>query len=353
MEKSKEFQLQNTLRNNIVPANAANLTLKHWIEAYFQFEVTTLESSQKVQRRDIELFHTFFMNETKNDLCLYWTPRLSQAFKSYLQRQLEDNGKRRWNDRTINRILAHLKTLAKWIHKIYPFPLGNPMTKIKSISSSSLLAIDRAVTPSERRRILDAADLLMEVGGLSRDRHRYGKDKQRPKRKSYRPYRNRAIVYTLLETGMRRKAITNIMMNDISFKEKSITTKEKGEVLHCYTTSKDALQAIQNYIELERDMDAVHFQTPYLFLPAHSSPNTTGHLNPNSINLIWNQVCKKANVDGKTPHSARHAMGKYLIEKTGNIEAVQRQLGHKNAAYSLQYSRISKDELSKAIDDRE
>ena len=54
----------------------------------------------------------------------------------------------------------------------------------------------------------------------------------------------------------------------------------------------------------------------------------------------------------ETPHSARHGVGKYLIEKTGNVEAVQRQLGYKNAAYSLQYARITREELNQALDDR-
>ncbi|MCH8913538.1 MAG: site-specific integrase, partial [Planctomycetes bacterium] len=60
-----------------------------------------------------------------------------------------------------------------------------------------------------------------------------------------------------------------------------------------------------------------------------------------------------AGVKGKTPHSARHGMGRHLIEKTANVEAVQRQLGHKNAAYSLQYARITREELNEALDDRE
>jgi site-specific recombinase XerD len=51
-------------------------------------------------------------------------------------------------------------------------------------------------------------------------------------------------------------------------------------------------------------------------------------------------------------HSARHAMGKHIIERTGNIAAVQRQLGHKDAVYSMQYARITKQELLDVIDDR-
>jgi site-specific recombinase XerD len=71
-----------------------------------------------------------------------------------------------------------------------------------------------------------------------------------------------------------------------------------------------------------------------------------------NINAIWNDVCQLAHVKGKTPHSARHAMGRHIMEKTGNVAAVQRQLGHKNAAYSLQYSRITEDELNDVVDDR-
>ena len=37
------------------------------------------------------------------------------------------------------------------------------------------------------------------------------------------------------------------------------------------------------------------------------------------------------------------------MEETGNVEAGQRQLGHRNAAYSLQYSRITEEELEEAI----
>ena len=40
-------------------------------------------------------------------------------------------GKAGYRHRTVNRVLAHLKTLARWIHKLKPFPLGNPMAKIK------------------------------------------------------------------------------------------------------------------------------------------------------------------------------------------------------------------------------
>jgi site-specific recombinase XerC len=52
------------------------------------------------------------------------------------------------------------------------------------------------------------------------------------------------------------------------------------------------------------------------------------------------------------PHDTRHAMGRHLIEKTDNIAAVQRQFGYTNTAYSIQYARVTDQELAEALDDR-
>lgn len=326
-------------------------TISFWKEAYFRYEVTTSPASQNIQRRDIELFILFMVQEEKNDNRVSWSPRLSKAFQLYLKNETRD-GKRRWGERTINRIMAHLKTFAKWIHKLKPFPLGNPMEKIKLFSVGSGLEIERAITPAERRKILDAADLLLEIGGRSKDRSRYRKA-ERPKRKGYRPARNRAIVYLLIETGMRRQAVSLLNLEDVDFEQSIVRATEKGGVEHNYQISLEGLGAIQKYLTDERPEDLEKWKSPALFVAACTIAKGDGRLNVRMINHIWNEVCTMAGVKGKTPHSARHAMGKHIIEKTGNIAAVQRQLGHKNAAYSMQYARITAEELKEVIEDRE
>jgi hypothetical protein len=45
-------------------------------------------------------------------------------------------------------------------------------------------------------------------------------------------------------------------------------------------------------------------------------------------------------------------MGKHIIAKTGNIAAVQKQLGHKQPTYSMQYARITAEELERVLDAR-
>ena len=70
------------------------------------------------------------------------------------------------------------------------------------------------------------------------------------------------------------------------------------------------------------------------------------------VNTIWNAVCRVAQVEGRTTHSARHAMGKHIMDKTGNIAAVQRQLGHRQAAYAMQYARVTAAELRRVLEER-
>ena len=75
-EKSRLPALQNASRKNL-PARAGDGDgLATWMEAYFRLEVTTLESSQSVQRRDLALFLTFMLQEIGSDDRAQWTPSI-------------------------------------------------------------------------------------------------------------------------------------------------------------------------------------------------------------------------------------------------------------------------------------
>jgi len=351
LSKSNQKAISNNKELVVIPKTAPD-GLRIWAQWYFDHAVTTMERSRKEQRRDLDLFLKFMELNEKSDARPKWTPRLSEAFKEHLRSALHEDGSRQWSDRTINRVTTHLKTFAKWVHGLRPFPLGNPMVKIKAIPVTNSLEIEKAITSGERRRLLDASDLLLQIGGQSKSRRRYAGEIERPKRKGYRPYRNRAIIYALIETGMRRRAVTAINILDVDPDKRKITVEEKGGMRHAYQISREGMTAILDYIQKERGLDNDKWNSPAVFLSPCTNPHGNGRLTAIVINQIWDDVCKVADVKGKTPHSARHAMGRYIIEKTGNVAAVQRQLGHKNAAYSLQYARITDEELNVVLDGR-
>lgn len=351
MQNTPQIMPRNNFAVTIATAEDAD-SLDAWAKAYFDIEVTTAESSQKVQRRDLSLFLAFVKRETGTLRREEWTPRLSKGFITSLRQTVNPDGRRHWGDSTVNRIVAHLKTFAKWVHKVKPFTLGNPMEKIKQEAVGLQLEIERATTPQERNRILDAADSLPIIARRSHDRVRHQAGQGRPQRTNYRPYRNRAIIYALTETGMRRAAITKILVANVLFDKRSIRVEEKGGHFHEYKISTEGIEAIRKYVELERATDDERWQSPFLFLAAHNAPRGKGNVGEKTVNCVWDEVCELAGVTGKTPHSARHAMGKHLIDKTGNIAAVQRQLGHKNVKYSAMYARITGSELEGILNDR-
>lgn len=330
-------------------------TVGNWLALYFRIEVTTAPSSQREQWRDLNLFRDFMLYQEGTEARIRWTPRLTAAFQQYLRAERRDDGThrgaRRWGDKAVNRKVDHLKPFAKWIHRLAPLPLGEPTAKVAGLRLPSSLEIERAITKAERRRLLDAADLLPEIAGRSRDRKHY-RGRERPRRAMCRPWRDRAIMYTLIETGMRRAAVTGITLRSIDHGRHLIAVTEKGGAEHRYVISGEGLAAIRDYLDRERPADAESWDdSPFLFLSPRQNVKSGGPLCPRSINNVWDRVCEVAGVAGKTPHSARHAMGKHIMEKTGNIAAVQRQLGHRNAAYSMQYARITDDELKRVISD--
>jgi len=319
-KKTPKRPIQNTSRKNLkalptssragkagaelvtLPVNLSG-SLAWWIEQYFKFEVTTAASSQTVQKRDLVLFLSYVKEESGGDAAAAWTPRLSRSFQDRLRKEIDlkdGAGKRRLSDRTINRVMAHLKTFSKWIHKLKPFVLGDPMAKVSLLKVGNGLEIERACSPAERRKILDAADRLLRIGGESKDRIRH-KSGERPKRKGYRAYRNRAVVYLLLETGMRRAAVVNLDLEDVDFKKKAVSVREKGGLLHRYQISAEGLQAIRDYVENERKEDAAAWDSASLFLPASTVSQSSGRLAVNVVNGIWNQVAELADVERVQP----------------------------------------------------
>ena len=354
-DAQKQLQVVNP-KNKIVGFDPKRDDLRDWMTFYFAHHATTAESSRKEQRRALEYFFTFLntvdsTGERIGTARESWTPRVSRLFVKTLQTTMNEDGARRWSDGSIDDLVAHLKAFAKWIHQHAPFSLGQPMENISKLENR-LLKIERALTEKERIRMLDAADQLLIVGGRSRDRNRYGSTRA-PRRSKYRPYRNRAIIFILTETGMRRAAAVNANLADVDFKRRIVSTIEKGGAIKDYDISKEGIQAIRDYVEKERPADEEKWQSPVLFLKAANVAGDHGRMTAQMVNVIWKQVRDVAGVSkDRTPHSARHGMGKHIMKKTGNPAMVQGQLNHNNLIFSMIYAQPTKKERQRLLDER-
>ena len=99
---------------------------------------------------------------------------------------------------------------------------------------------------------------------------------------------------------------------------------------------------------LQKEVNEEKGRSPALFLAASAIRQGSGRLADRTINHVWDDVVELAGVASRATNSARHAMERHETEKTGNIAPAQRHLGHKSAAYSMQYSLII-DELNTVL----
>jgi integrase len=114
----------------------------------------------------------------------------------------------------------------------------------------------------------------------------------RPKRKDYRAYRNRAVIYYLIETGRRRAAAVNLDLEDRDLKKKALSVRKKGGLVYCYQISLAGLQAILDYAENERRADTQDWNSLALSLSASlkSGCGRSGNSFTVLISRVKNQI---------------------------------------------------------------
>ncbi len=71
-----------------------------------------------------------------------------------------------------------------------------------------------------------------------------------------------------------------------------------------------------------------------------------------TLSYVVAKIADAAGVAGVHPHRFRHHVG-YLMNERGGITAVQKQLGHRNIAYSAGYCQRTEDELAEYLEGKQ
>ena len=70
-----------------------------------------------------------------------------------------------------------------------------------------------------------------------------------------------------------------------------------------------------------------------------------GRMTTRTLSYVVEKIASRADVGHVHPHRFRHHVG-YLMNERGGITAVQKQLGHRNIAYSAMYCQRTDDEMA-------
>src|SRR3954452_20718714 len=173
--------------------------LTAWIERYLALAVVGVRSEEVAKKIALHLarFASFYKEG-------YGHERITTVLRRDVaawQQKLVGQG---LAPATVNNHLASLSVFTTWVHAQAPrlFPVGDPA---KGIGELGLPPLEpRTLTPDQVRSLKSVCDRLERFHQL-RGQRWAGRDGSVPVRATGRPLRDRAMIYVLLSTGLRRE----------------------------------------------------------------------------------------------------------------------------------------------------
>ena len=257
---------------------------------------------------------------------------------------------------TVNNHLASLSGFTTWVDAQAPglFPAGDPAKGLKELGLPPLEP--RALPEAQVRSLKNVCDRL---GRFHELKGREWKRGEAPKRANGRPKRDRAIVFVMLSTGLRREELVNLDLDQVEPQDPVALraarrarvrgVRGKGGTERTVFLSQDARLALGEYIEEERAGDAAD-GSKALFLSASGIParRDDGRLSVRAVNLVLEQIGRWHDAEVRDPareisplrpHDLRHTFAFRLAAKTGaDAYELERRLGHRSQRYIQRYT---------------
>lgn len=148
--------------------------------------------------------------------------------------------------------------------------------------------------------------------------------------KSTHKNRNRAIVYLLLDTGLRVSELCGITQENISLEDRTIKVFGKNSKERIVAFSQTTAKHVWRYISTNEN------STEYIFTANNGNP-----LYRDNVCAMLYYWCDKAGIKRFSPHKLRHTYAISFLRNGGNIYALQYSLGHTDLGMTKRYLAIS------------
>lgn len=257
------------------------------------------EKTLKKYKSDLKQFYDFIELKTDMKISDIEENKLNDLLRKYIKK-LENES---YKPSSIN---SKIITINKYLKYIGVESRGKGLTIQKKAY------IDNVISENEYIRLLRAC-----------------KDNQR----------DRAIIITLANTGLRVSELLDLKINDIS-RETILIKGKQGKYREVFFPNK-VRDILNKYIKDNR----LETDKTILFT------GERGALQRQAINKMLIKYASKCNVKKNKahPHSLRHFFGKRLAENKVSLDVIQTYLGHENIATTAIYTKRTKEELSNTL----
>jgi site-specific recombinase XerD len=229
--------------------------------------------------------------------------------------------------KTIQNAWGALNNFWKWA--TVEFQIDNPF-RVPYIKANTK-PID-PVSQEEVKQLLKACETAVRKNGDTQYSSR------RPTAK-----RDKAIILTLVDTGMRVSEAANTAVKDVDFKHSRVFVTGKGDKSRYVYFGKICGQALWRYF-VERFPGGKAKPTEPFFVCEDGIHQMDRH----SILLLIRRLGERVGDTNLHPHRFRHAFAIQFLRNGGNIFELQFLLGHASLTMVQHYARLAEMDLENA-----
>ncbi len=258
---------------------------------------------------------------------------LNHMRSEYTPRRITGNNDRKLSSKTLRNIWISLSAFFSWACEEFDF--FNPMKGVPAPKYTE--AQVESFTKEEIETLLKVCEYCREA-----------RTDQRRKFTMRRPTgrRDRAIILTLLDTGLRAGELCALRIGDVDLKTGRVIVHHgalggsKGGKGRMVFMGKATRRAVWRYLADREDGEDP--EAP-LFTTKNSRP-----MNPNGLRLTVTALGQKAEISNCHPHKFRHTFAITYLRSGGDLFTFKSLLGHNSLEMVQHYARIAEVDIEQA-----